>query len=81
MFSPPSETEMADHDYRIHLRMPPESEDVAKRIAERRGISVNAVFRLALGVLQVMEDARRDGGYVGVSRDRGSLDQVIVAPL
>ncbi len=66
---------------RVSLNLPPDAEDVARRIAERRGISLNATFRLALGILQVHEDARRDGLYVGTSRDREKLDQVLLAPL
>ncbi len=67
--------------YRVTVALPREGEDVVRRIAERRGISLNATFRLALGLLQIHEDAQRDGCYVGTTRDRENLDQVIVAPL
>jgi hypothetical protein len=52
-----------------------------RRIAARRGIGVNAVFRLALGVLQAHEEALESGQYVGSTRVREDLEQVIVAPL
>ncbi len=66
---------------RVSVMLPPEAERVARQIAERRGISLTATFRLALGVLQLHEEARLAGSYVGTARDRGKLDQVIIAPL
>jgi hypothetical protein len=66
---------------RLSIYVPRETEAVAKAIAAQRQISVNAVFRLALGVLKVHEEARAAGQYVGTTRDREALDQVIVAPL
>lgn len=66
---------------RVSVMLPPEAESVARSIAQRRGISLSATFRLALGVLQLHEEARREGSYVGTARDREKLDQVIIAPL
>jgi hypothetical protein len=72
---------VSQEQFRVSLYLPPEARLVAKEIADRRGISFNAVFRLALGVLQAHEEARAAGQYVGVTRDREALDQVLIAPL
>jgi hypothetical protein len=72
---------MPSDQFRVSVYLPRDAEAVVRSIAARRGIGVNAVFRLALGVLQAHEDAREAGQYVGTTRVREHLEQVIVAPL
>jgi hypothetical protein len=72
---------MPADQWRPGIYLPREAETVVKRIAAQRGMSVNAVFRLALGVLQAHEDAREAGQYVGTTRVREDLEQVLIGPL
>lgn len=65
---------------RLSIHLPPAVAAVARGIAAERDISINDVVRMALGVLQVAEQARRDGHYVGVSQYRDRLDTVMVSP-
>jgi hypothetical protein len=72
---------MAGDAVRLALYVPTEIDQLARAIAKRRGISRNAVFRLALGILQAHETALEAGQYVGTTRIREDLEQVLVAPL
>ena len=66
---------------RISVYLPAEAEKVARRLAQKQGVTRNAVIRRALGLLQAFEDATAAGHYVGTTRVREDLEQVIVAPL
>jgi hypothetical protein len=49
-------------------------------IAADRGVSRSGLALAALGFLQAMDDATREGLYVGATRDRGKLDAVFLTP-
>ena len=51
-----------------------------KEMAERDRLSYSALMRQAIGTLQAMRDANRDGLYVGATRDRSALEVLIVSP-
>jgi hypothetical protein len=68
-------------DIRINLHLPLAAEAVIKRLCEERGVARTTLVRQALGMLQVAHDAAAQGHYVGTTRVREHLDQVIVAPL
>ena len=72
---------MSAESVRVALYLPMSAEQVARDIARKNGISRNAVFRRALGLLQAFEAAADQGHYVGTTRDREQLDTVIVAPV
>ena len=72
---------MSTDQFRVSIYLPREAEPVVRDLAAKRGITVNAVFRLALGLLQAHDEARAAGQYVGTTRDREALDQVLIAPL
>jgi predicted transcriptional regulator len=64
----------------LNIRVSPAIKDATDRMARDLGLSRAAVVRRALGCLEVLEQARRDGAYVGVTRERECLDTVIVVP-
>ncbi len=66
---------------RCNLHFPTSVIEVADRLAKRGGLTRKGVLIRAVGVLQAMDAATQDGAYVGVTRDRDKLDQVIVAPV
>lgn len=66
---------------RLNLYLPPAVDAAARRIAADRGLSLAAVFRRALGVLDAVEQASAAGQFVGTTRHRENLEQIIVAPL
>lgn len=65
---------------RINVYLAPAVAARMKQMAETEGVSYAAIMREALGVLQVMRDATRDGLYVGTTRNRAALETLIVAP-
>ena len=71
---------MADRTL-LTVYVPSEAEQRARDMAAAQGISVSALLRRALGLMQVFDEATQAGHYVGTTRIREHLDQVIVAPL
>lgn len=65
---------------RVNVYLAPPVAARLKEMAETERQSYSSIMRQALGVLQVMRDANRDGLYVGTSRDREALETLIVAP-
>jgi len=65
----------------LNLRVSPSVAATVEALATDLELTKVAVVRRALGLLQTFEQARKDGRYVGTTRDREALDQVIVAPL
>ena len=63
------------------LRLTIEADDRLMQIASRRQIQANDAMRVALGLLDVFEQAREKGEFVGATRDRGALTTVFVSPL
>jgi hypothetical protein len=49
-------------------------------IAASRDTSRAGLALIAFGLLQAMDDASREGLYVGATRDRGKLDAVFLTP-
>jgi hypothetical protein len=66
---------------RISVYLSAEAEKIARQLAQKQGVTRNAVIRRALGLLQAFEDARDAGQFVGTTRVREDLEQVLVAPL
>jgi hypothetical protein len=66
---------------RLQVYLPPPVAARVRAIAASRDISVNDVVRMAIGVLDVAEDARLKGHHVGVTKHRERLDIVMVSPL
>lgn len=65
---------------RVTVELGPNGTAVLEQLAEEREMSRSAVVRQAIGILQAMREANRDGYYVGISRNREALDTLIVAP-
>lgn len=59
--------------------------DLLERIRIRacQGIvcSTRCIIRRALGIMQAVDEARQFGRYVGTTKDRESLETVIVTPI
>jgi hypothetical protein len=66
---------------RVSLYLPASVDQVARDLAKKQGISRNALVRRALGLLQAYETAVAEGQYVGTTRDREALEQVLIAPV
>lgn len=66
---------------KLSIYLPEAANEVLRGIAAKRGLTTTATMRLALGWLQVIEDAQSRGEYVGITRIRENLDTVIVTPL
>lgn len=69
-----------DEAQRFNLYLPAPVAIRLREMADSERQSYAGIVRQALGVLQVMRDANRDGLYVGTSRDREALETLIVAP-
>ena len=65
---------------RVSVYLDPRAKKVVTRLARERNVSHTALFRQALGVLEVIHDATVDGRYVGTAKDREDLETLIVAP-
>jgi len=66
---------------KISIYLPEAANEVLRGIATKRGLTATATIRLALGWLQVIEDAQSRGEYVGTTHARENLNTVIVTPL
>jgi putative ubiquitin-RnfH superfamily antitoxin RatB of RatAB toxin-antitoxin module len=66
---------------RLSVYLPLNAADRLRDIAIARGMGVNDVMRLALGLLDMTEQARLQGHYVGIASDRENLDTVMVVPI
>jgi hypothetical protein len=62
---------------RFELRLPIEAVAQLSDLARSHGLSRAAVIRKAIGVLATA-DNRAPGSYVGITRDRESLDVVLM---
>ena len=62
---------------RFELRLPREAIGQIDTMAAEQGLSRAAVVRRAIGVLATAE-GRASGSYVGITRDRESLDVVLM---
>lgn len=62
---------------RFELRLPREAITQIDAMASELGLSRAAVVRRAIGVLATAE-GRAKGSYVGVTRDRETLDVVLM---
>jgi hypothetical protein len=71
---------MARH-VRINLHLPETAAQTVRRLCEERKVSRATLIRQALGVLQVVHDATREGYYVGTTLDREQLATVIIPSL
>lgn len=65
----------------LNLRIPASVAAVVDALASDLDLSKVAVVRRALGVLHAAEQARAAGHYVGTTRNREHLEQVLVGPL
>ena len=65
---------------RLNVYLPAPVAARLRAMAAEEQMSYAAIMRQAIGVLQVMRDANRDGLYVGTARSREALDTLIVAP-
>lgn len=68
-------------DIRINLSLPAVASDLIDRLCAERHVTRPTLIRQALGILQVVHDAALEGHYVGTTRDRESLETVIVVPV
>ena len=66
---------------RVNLHLSPASAGVMDRLATERGLTRAALIRQALGVMQAMHDATREGLLVGATPHRENLQTVFVSPL
>jgi hypothetical protein len=70
-----------EYDIRVSLNLPAAHRAVLDRLCEERSLTKTDLLRQALGFMQALHDAQRDGLYVGTSRDRSCLDTVFITPL
>ena len=66
---------------RFVLDLPEAVADRITEIADKRGMKYNELMRLALGYLDMADRASERGDYIGTTRVREYLDQVMVTPL
>ena len=64
----------------LNMRVSPSVAATVKALAVDLELSKVAVVRKALGILAMVEQARREGHYVGTTRVREHLEQVIAQP-
>jgi hypothetical protein len=57
-----------------NLAMTPEANELLTSLAQKTGMSEGDVLRLALGMLNVAVDAKRQGKHVGVAGSPDALD-------
>ena len=65
----------------MSIRLPGHTADYLRQTAAYRGESMNSVIRRALGIMQALDAETQAGRYVGATRDRDTLETVLVAPL
>ena len=65
----------------VNIRMAPAVRDTLDGLSWSHGLSRSAVIRRALGIMAAVDEAKADGRYVGSTRDRESLETIIIAPL
>ena len=61
-----------------NLAMTPEANELLASLAQKTGTSEGDVLRLALGMLNVAVDAKRQGKHVGVAGSPDALDLELV---
>jgi|HubBroStandDraft_5_1064220.scaffolds.fasta_scaffold181021_2 hypothetical protein len=66
---------------RIVLDLPPPIVAVVDRLANERGITRPGLVRVAIGVLQAMQDGAKEGYLTGLTKDRDKLDTLLVGPI
>jgi predicted transcriptional regulator len=60
------------------LRVPPEVKSRIEALAEKRNTSKSGLALQAFGLLQVVDEAKARGEFIGTSRDRHALDVVLL---
>ncbi len=70
-----------DESVVVNVRMAPAVRLVLDQLGEEHGLSRSAVIRRALGIMQAVDEARAFGRYVGTTKDRESLETIIVTPI
>jgi hypothetical protein len=66
---------------RIVLDLPPPIVAVVDRLANERGITRPGLVRVAIGVLQAMQDGAKEGYLTGLTKDRAKLDTLLIGPI
>lgn len=62
----------------VQLRVSPATADTIRRLARERNVAHSGLFLQALGVLQVIHDAAKEGKHVGISPSRDCLETVLL---
>lgn len=63
---------------RLNLEISAELYADIERLAEEHGCSKGTVFRVALALYKVCDEAKKSGLHIGLARDREKLDTVLV---
>jgi hypothetical protein len=65
---------------RVNLVLDDTAAAVLDRLCRERELTGTQLMRQALGVFQIVHEARRDGLYVGTTKTREDLDTCITVP-